>query len=190
MKPLSLAQIASLRRRLSGISASLCLLILIFFFLPWLKISCRGDVIATQSGFQTMTGSLSPSDPNARVDYEKERPVRDLGLALFLAGILIAGFGALLVTLKKATRKSLLLTLFGSGLAMGILLLYAAVGFSAERGLTESDKKDTRIEYTGFLIATFIFTALSFVASLAAYRLREIMKKPQIPQNRPPPVEL
>lgn len=147
-----------------------------------------------------MTGSVYFPSPDLRADYEKDKdehreekgergPGADLGLIVFLAGILVAGLGALLTALKKTARKSLLLTLFGSGLALGILLLYAAVGYSVERGLTESDKKEM-IEYTGFLMATFILTAIAFAVSLFAYYLPEIVSKPQVRQNRPPPAEL
>jgi hypothetical protein len=99
------------------LSLPICLLLVIFFFLPWLNITCAGNKVASSSGLQISTGKISmapmfagspaaPGSPSAGPGAQKDpqaRPWFFLALAIPLAVLVL---GALCVVGRVAPRKA------------------------------------------------------------------------------------
>lgn len=85
----------------SLVSLPLSLLLLIFFFLPWLDITCAGNKVGSASGWQLSIGDWSPKGPMAAQDEKDEdkkspdaRPWFILCLILPVALLLVGGMAA------------------------------------------------------------------------------------------------
>lgn len=86
------------QRSTSGLGISACTgLILLAMGLPWLAVSCNGQAVVTQNGYQAMTGDtstqLTPPSAQADTDYrEKQFPAWWLGIVI-LAAIAAGAWG-------------------------------------------------------------------------------------------------
>ncbi|MDQ8756941.1 hypothetical protein RCO27_11955 [Sphingosinicella sp. LHD-64] len=92
-------------------------LALLFFFLPWVTVSCAGQELASMSGYELATGSVSVTNP---MTGQRETPPgageRDLpviaaaaliALALVASFLLARGFGALVAAGGAAAAAAL-----------------------------------------------------------------------------------
>ena len=124
-----------------------CIGAVVFFFLPWLDISCSGVPFLTQSGFESVIGdaTLNP-ELTAYADQVSERSQERGEMALPVA---VAGGALILATLfsivalgqRGANRATPLL----NAVALGALLYGSAVGFPIEQQLErefEAQKKE------------------------------------------------
>jgi hypothetical protein len=118
----------------------------VMFFLPWLSIECSGERMATQSGFQTITGKATPTREAAARDIRLDRSEGSLGHS-YLAGmaLVVTGIGAVVAFMALGTGRRDLAS-FSGGLcsaAFVCLLIQAAIGFPAEKELLK-DLRDKR----------------------------------------------
>lgn len=111
----------------------------VFFFLPWTSIECRGERIATQTGLQLIAGSatVAAETESARVQVEAEEK-RSLGISYLAAAALLCAISATVMALAAATRGRRDLGR-ASGLlcAAGLICLItqASLGFPARQTL-------------------------------------------------------
>ncbi len=120
---------ALLSRLGSLVSLPMALLLVIFFFLPWLKVSCGGmGEIGTSSGLQITTGDMTSKLPENMgqqgqgVKVEKKDPGEDISARPWAILGLIVPIGILAVAGASLAGK---LTSANSG---GIIVVMAIVG--------------------------------------------------------------
>jgi hypothetical protein len=114
---------------------------LVFFFLPWTSIECRGERMVTQTGLQVITGSGKIEQRAQQGSLRlNARSDQSLGHSYLVAAALIAILGSLLMSFASliAGRKDLdhgcgIL----SALALVCLLLQAAIGFPADKAIRD-----------------------------------------------------
>jgi hypothetical protein len=149
------------------VSLPVGLMLVIFFFLPWLDVKCQGQKVASASGFQLTIGkaSIVNSDmgPSSEKDSSKEpsaRPWFILGLLIPASVIAIAGMSLVGRIAPKRLGKYLIY----AGLA-GLLIMILAlnVEYSKDSG------KDMGIqtESTGILIASFVLYVLGVLCGFS-----------------------
>ncbi|MFH1422039.1 MAG: hypothetical protein ABIH42_04930 [Planctomycetota bacterium] len=131
----------------SGSSASLCFLAFVFFFLPWLRVSCSGNAFLTQSGMQIIIGDcsfdeafeqmsqLGGSQGNMNMKTEGENISSAPALVLYPLGLLCGIIASLLFLSGSSGHKWLL---FGClGLALLTLVIHMIIGFPVQREISE-----------------------------------------------------
>jgi hypothetical protein len=76
------------------VSSGLFGLAVIFFILPFITVSCGGQLVLTLNGVQLVTGTSAPTgfpnDPDSRIDPE---PLVQLTLLCALVGLVLSAFG-------------------------------------------------------------------------------------------------
>lgn len=113
---------------------------LVFFFLPWVRIECRGERMATQTGVQMILGSATATERTDKDAVKVSREGDSLGHSYWAGFALVAVIGALLMALAALIvgRRDLD---HGCGIlcvvALACLLLQLSVGFPAERAIRE-----------------------------------------------------
>jgi hypothetical protein len=129
-------------------SLPLAALLLLFFFLPWLNVTCQGNEVASASGLQLAMGDISPAgmmkeqeapekDPGEKVDA---RPWFWLGLLVPL-GLLGVGLMGAKGSMQPTAAGRSLIVLGAVGLV--IVILAAATVDYAEM-MESSDKTPTQ----------------------------------------------
>lgn len=125
-------------------------LVFVLMFLPWLEVSCAGESVLSQNGYQVVAGTTTvadDADPAAvRRERENEETKAAWWLALALLGTAGAGLqGARMVRDARAGRPAFWAALFGAT----VLSISLAVGLPAERrvarargDLTEPDRDE------------------------------------------------
>jgi hypothetical protein len=113
---------------------------LVFFFLPWVSIECRGERMVTQTGLQMLTGSGTVEQVNQggfKVNAEKKESLRPsyLGAAALVAilGALLMAFASLIAGRKDLDRGCGTLC----AVALVCLLIQVSLGFPAEKAIRE-----------------------------------------------------
>lgn len=128
----------------SLVSLPLSLLLLIFFFLPWLKITCAGNEVGSASGWQLSVGNWSPEGPMAgqeEKDEEKKSPDARPWFILCLilpVVLLIVGGMAAAGRMPSLDTGKVMIVLGAVGLLM--MILAANVEYSDE--MEEQMQKD------------------------------------------------
>jgi hypothetical protein len=113
---------------------------LVFFFLPWVSIECRGERMATQTGVQMLIGSATATQRSKDKQVKFADEGESLGHSYLGAIALVAVAGALLMSFAAliAGRRDLD---HGCGVlcavALVCLLLQLSFGFPAERAIRE-----------------------------------------------------
>lgn len=114
---------------------------LVFFFLPWVSIECRGERMATQTGLQMVIGSGTPENRTRQGVLEvDEEEMQSLGHSYLAAVALIAIIGALLMALASLIvgRRDLD---HGCGVlcaaALVCLVLQFSFGFPAQKAIRD-----------------------------------------------------
>lgn len=118
---------------------------LILFFLPWTRVQCSGQDVATQSGFQTIYGGASLAD-----EFDEMRDGdaggdddADIGIGLIaflsfmlvLAATLVAGL-ALFKQIELPINPGVL-----AAAALMLLLFQAMIGFPIDRSVSDARKQ-------------------------------------------------
>ena len=117
---------------------------LVFLFLPWVSIECRGERMATQTGVQMIIGSATASNSAKDKQIKFSDEGESLGHSYLGAVALVAILGALLMSFASliAGRKDLDR---GCGalcaVALACLLIQVSLGFPAEKAIPESMSK-------------------------------------------------
>ena len=111
----------------------------VFFFLPWTSIECRGERMATQTGLQVISGSAKVDDSTdpVRMEIEASGEV-SLGRSYFAAAALLCAVSAVVMALAGATRGRRDLSGASGALcaiALTCLITQAAMGFPAKETL-------------------------------------------------------
>lgn len=113
---------------------------LVFFFLPWVDIECSGEKSATQTGFQTITGTATPTKPSQAKGVKMDGAGDSLGTSYLAAFALVAvvsaavmGFASMISDRTDLARA----TAFLCGCAFVCLAVQLVIGFPAETTLRE-----------------------------------------------------
>ena len=113
---------------------------LVFFFLPWVSIECRGERMARQTGVQMIIGSATATDRGKHEQNEFSDERESLGHSYLGAAALVAILGALLMAFASLLvgRRDLDR---GCGtlcaVALLCLLIQVSVGFPAGKAIRE-----------------------------------------------------
>jgi hypothetical protein len=137
------------------LSPGLYILILIFFLMPFMDLSCGGQPVVTLSGIDMVTGKQL-EDPGAYGGYGAEAPKIDPEPLAILA--LLAAGGGLILSFVKGKTGSVLAALVGAAGFVTMLLLKSRIDHQV---LTEGEGLVTveyRIGYWLVLLA-FVVTA-------------------------------
>jgi len=129
--------------------AGLAVALLVFFSLPWLTLSCAGQPIGRQNGFQVVYGgvtSLEKKDgkKDASGGAESEEGVRKpesvaaWWLAVVPLGALAAGYAGLRIARGRRHER---LALAGSGVAALVLTLNLVAGLPFEREIARAQEE-------------------------------------------------
>ena len=119
---------------------------LVIFFLPWLDFQCQGKSFIQQTGIQTITGkaSLAPGFESLAKNQgnggKNDTTGKDGPKSVLAALALIAIVGAIiaaLLSLRSATGGGNNLAGVLCAIALGLLVVQAAIGFPAARDLEE-----------------------------------------------------
>ncbi|BCU79350.1 hypothetical protein [Luteolibacter sp. LG18] len=122
---------------------------LVLFFLPWMDIRCSGKSVATQTGFQTITGRSTPSEemkpkPAAiqiNLPVAEERQKESLGHAALIAVALVDVAAAVVfafLALRTGSPRHTWLTGVLCAMALTLICIQWGNGFPAKQKLTES----------------------------------------------------
>ncbi len=113
---------------------------LVFFFLPWVRIECNGERMATQTGVQMIIGSATSSSPARQKQESASGDGESLGHSYLAAVALIAVSSALLMSFAALTSGRRNLDR-GCGVlcavALVCLALQLSLGFPAEKAIHE-----------------------------------------------------
>ena len=136
---------AMLTRIGSMVSLPLAGLLVLFFFLPWLEVTCQGNALAEASGLQLALGDVSPTAPAGQGDSDKDpgedvdaRPWFWLGL-LIPIGIAIMGLLGATGNMEAGAAGRALIVL---GIIGVILMILAATTVDYADAATKDAKMD------------------------------------------------
>ena len=114
---------------------------LVFFFLPWVSIECRGERMVTQTGLQMLTGSgtvagqINQGGLKVSADKKESLGHSYLGAAALVAilGALLMAFASLIAGRKDLDRGCSALC----AVALVCLLIQVSLGFPAEKAIRD-----------------------------------------------------
>ena len=130
---------------LRGIKLCTALAALALFFMPWLDIQCSGKSIATQTGFQTITGDATPSEEMRADQAQGGKRNEPLGTATMVAAALIATIIAIMLLASAVLKGSYALDRAGSAIcaiALLLLIVQAMLGLPAKDELVAAISTD------------------------------------------------
>jgi len=144
---------------------------LICFLLPWVRISCQGERVASFSGIQLVTGTAI-EEPQM-FGPKKERKVNGEPLAILAFLTAIAGFGIGFLKGKKWR--------IGSAIAsgVGIILLFMLKSKLNNDILRESENV-LQVDYGVGFYLTLIFFFFAILVNIYSINAEEGMSLPQI----------
>lgn len=114
-------------------------LVFVLMFLPWVEVSCGGQPLLSQNGYQVVAGTTTvadETDPAAiRRERENDETKAAWWLALALLGTAGAGFqGVRMTTDARAARPAF----WGALFAAAVLSISLAFGLPAERRVSRA----------------------------------------------------
>ena len=119
----------------STVSLPLALLLLIFFFLPWLDLTCAGNKVADASGWQLVTGNVTPEEMPGQ-EKDKDDPAESIKARPWFILCLIIPIAALLVGLQAVKGG---VTAGGAGKALLVLGVIGLVMMIAAASVNYAD---------------------------------------------------
>ncbi|QJE97373.1 hypothetical protein [Luteolibacter luteus] len=122
---------------------------LVFFFLPWVEVECSGEKSATQTGFQTITGTATPAKRSQAHGPKLDSEGESLGTSYLAAFALVGAVSAAVIGFASmiADRADLArATAFLCGCAFICLAIQLVLGFPAETTLREKLRGEQRAE--------------------------------------------
>lgn len=158
------------------ISMPLGLLLVVFFFLPWLDIKCGGHKIASASGLQLSIGKVCLSSKElSDKDSSKEpdaRPWFALGLVIPMG--LLAAAGMTLAGGIAPRRLGTYLVI--AGLA-GVMMMILAANVNYSQDSVREKDVVIKTEATGVLIASAVFYVMGVLCGFANLFLPTLLGK-------------
>lgn len=120
LRPIVAPGASTQTRRISSIGTFLGFFSLLTFFLPWVTIDCNGTKLASQSGFQVLTGNAD-AERGAAAGVEKLKPGGGWWLLASILGALAAS--VMLIMVATGRRAMQLPALIAAGVALAGLIL-------------------------------------------------------------------
>ena len=123
---------------------------LIIFAFPWVDIKCTGISVATQSGFQVVSGGATPSKGMEAMGSDSsikkaQSADESLGFAPLVALALIVVIGSVIfgfISVFQGSERSDRLSSVLAAVALLLLLIQLMVGFPAKKAMIEAVAKE------------------------------------------------
>ena len=130
---------------------------LIIFAFPWVDIKCTGISVATQSGFQVVSGGATASKGMEAMGSDSsvkkaQSADESLGFAPLVALALIVVIGSVIfafISVFQGSERSDRLSSVMAGVALLLLLIQLMVGFPAKKAMVEAIAKENSEVQTG-----------------------------------------
>jgi len=130
---------------------------LIIFAFPWVDIKCTGISVATQSGFQVVSGGATASKGMEAMGSDSsvkkaQSADESLGFAPLVALALIVVIGSVIfafISVFQGSERSDRLSSVMAAVALLLLLIQLMVGFPAKKAMIEAMAKENSEVQTG-----------------------------------------